>query len=346
MTKSIPLSRAVAPAAAVLGACLFAFACPAAAFTPATSAAKGSGENAALNLNPSSSIPHTSSGGASLVRTIVGLAIVIAVIWGLTWILRQVKAVATPSAPEGGLASVAALTLGSGRSLHLVRAGSDYLLLGSAEHGLVPIHRYTEEQAREAGLLGSAPRRACARERDGGVRVAAAGRPGLPLRAGRGPDADALAVGSGSSSACANGRSAGEPELASNAVQILLLIGGLTLVPAVLFTVTGFSRILIVLGFIRTAVGTSNAPPNQVLVGIALFLTIFVMAPTIGAIKNDRGGTAGGSSDQHDHRAATGRDPDAGVHVPQHARRRTSSCSSTSRTPSRPTRARKFPPRC
>jgi flagellar biosynthesis protein FliP len=71
----------------------------------------------------------------------------------------------------------------------------------------------------------------------------------------------------------------------SNAVQILLLIGALTLVPAVLFTVTGFSRILIVLGFIRTAVGTNNAPPNQVMVGIALFLTIFVMAPTISAIK-------------------------------------------------------------
>jgi len=71
----------------------------------------------------------------------------------------------------------------------------------------------------------------------------------------------------------------------SNAVQILLLIGGLTLVPAILFTITGFSRILIVLGFIRTAIGTTNAPPNQVLVGIALFLTIFVMSPTISAIK-------------------------------------------------------------
>jgi len=73
----------------------------------------------------------------------------------------------------------------------------------------------------------------------------------------------------------------------SNAVQILLLIGGITLIPAVLFTVTGFSRIIIVLGFIRTAVGTNNAPPNQVLVGIALFLTIFVMSPTISAIKKD-----------------------------------------------------------
>jgi flagellar biosynthetic protein FliP len=73
----------------------------------------------------------------------------------------------------------------------------------------------------------------------------------------------------------------------SNAVQILLLAGGLTLVPAILFTVTGFSRILIVLGFIRTAVGTTTAPPNQVLIGIALFLTIFVMSPTISAINKE-----------------------------------------------------------
>ncbi len=74
---------------------------------------------------------------------------------------------------------------------------------------------------------------------------------------------------------------------ASNAVQLLLLIGGLTLIPALLFTVTGFTRILIVLGFIRQALGTQQSPPNQVMVGIALFLTLFVMAPTISAIKTD-----------------------------------------------------------
>ncbi len=73
----------------------------------------------------------------------------------------------------------------------------------------------------------------------------------------------------------------------SNAVQILLLVGGLSLVPALLFVVTGFSRILIVLGFIRTAMGTQSSPPNQVLVGIALFLTLFVMMPTVTAIKNE-----------------------------------------------------------
>ena len=71
----------------------------------------------------------------------------------------------------------------------------------------------------------------------------------------------------------------------SSAVQILLMLGGITLVPALLFTVTGFSRILIVLGFIRSGLGTPTTPPNQVLVGIALFLTIFVMQPTFAQVK-------------------------------------------------------------
>ncbi len=71
----------------------------------------------------------------------------------------------------------------------------------------------------------------------------------------------------------------------SSAVQILLMLGGITLVPALLFTVTGFSRILIVLGFIRSGLGTPTTPPNQVLVGIALFLTIFVMQPTLSQVK-------------------------------------------------------------
>lgn len=72
-----------------------------------------------------------------------------------------------------------------------------------------------------------------------------------------------------------------------NAVEIFLIIAGISLVPALLFTVTGFTRILIVLGFIRSGLGTPTAPPNQVLVGISVFLTIFVMAPTFSAIKKD-----------------------------------------------------------
>ncbi len=157
MTKSVLLSRAVATATAAFGACLLAFASTASAFTPTSTSTTGGGENTPLDLKaPTSATPSTGSSGASIVRTIVGLAIVIAVIWGLAWILRQVKAGRGGSGARqssAGLASVAALTLASGRSVHLVRAGSDYVLLGSTEHGVAPIHRYTEEQAREAGLL-------------------------------------------------------------------------------------------------------------------------------------------------------------------------------------------------
>lgn len=70
------------------------------------------------------------------------------------------------------------------------------------------------------------------------------------------------------------------------AVQLLILIGALSIVPALLFTVTGFTRILIVLGFVRTGLGTPTAPPNQVLIGIALFMTIFVMGPTFVEVKD------------------------------------------------------------
>jgi flagellar protein FliO/FliZ len=143
--------RAAFPAlgTALTGLAVLAHACPAQAFTPTS---KGGGEAAPLNLSPSTA-SHTSSGGASVVRTIVGLLIVIAVIWGLTWVLKQVKTGRETRSAGSGLTSLATLALGSGRTLHLVRAGRDYLLVGSAEHGVAPIHRYTEQQARDAGLL-------------------------------------------------------------------------------------------------------------------------------------------------------------------------------------------------
>ncbi len=70
-------------------------------------------------------------------------------------------------------------------------------------------------------------------------------------------------------------------------VQLLLLLTLVTLLPGILLTVTGFTRILIVLGFVRNALGTPQSPPNQVLVGIALFLTLFVMSPTLSAMNKD-----------------------------------------------------------
>jgi len=67
-------------------------------------------------------------------------------------------------------------------------------------------------------------------------------------------------------------------------IQTLLLLSGFTFIPAVLLMMTGFTRIIIVLGLMRNALGTPTAPPNQVVVGLALFLTFFVMSPVFSQI--------------------------------------------------------------
>ncbi len=70
-----------------------------------------------------------------------------------------------------------------------------------------------------------------------------------------------------------------EPEEVVGTVQILLLLTLLALVPAIVLLMTSFTRIVIVLAFVRSALATQQTPPNQVLIGLALFLTFFIMAP-------------------------------------------------------------------
>ena len=67
----------------------------------------------------------------------------------------------------------------------------------------------------------------------------------------------------------------------SLSVQTMVLLTSLTFLPALLLSMTSFTRILIVLGLLRTAIGTQTSPPNQILVGLSLFLTFFVMAPVL-----------------------------------------------------------------
>ena len=80
---------------------------------------------------------------------------------------------------------------------------------------------------------------------------------------------------------------AATPAEVSTAMQVLLVLTVLSVAPAILLMTTAFTRIIIVLSFVRQAMGTQNTPPNQVLLGLALFLTLFVMAPTLNAL-NDR----------------------------------------------------------
>lgn len=71
------------------------------------------------------------------------------------------------------------------------------------------------------------------------------------------------------------------PEEVSSSIQLLLLLTILSIAPSILIMMTGFTRVIIILSFMRNALGTQQMPPNQVLIGLALFITFFVMSPVI-----------------------------------------------------------------
>jgi flagellar biosynthetic protein FliP len=72
-----------------------------------------------------------------------------------------------------------------------------------------------------------------------------------------------------------------------NALKIVLLMTVLTLAPAIIVMMTSFTRVVIVLSFLRQSLGTQQMPPNQVIVGLSLFLSMFIMAPTWTKIQNN-----------------------------------------------------------
>lgn len=81
--------------------------------------------------------------------------------------------------------------------------------------------------------------------------------------------------------------STSSPQEASKGLQILVLLTVLTLAPAILVMGTAFTRIVIVLSLVRQAIGTPQLPPNQVIIGLSLILTFFVMSPTFGQMNKD-----------------------------------------------------------
>jgi flagellar biosynthesis protein FliP len=81
-------------------------------------------------------------------------------------------------------------------------------------------------------------------------------------------------------------KNAGTPQETVNVIKILLMLTVLTLAPAILIMMTSFTRIIIVLSFVRHALGTQQMPPNQLLVGLAMFLSLFVMSPFLKEINS------------------------------------------------------------
>ena len=81
-------------------------------------------------------------------------------------------------------------------------------------------------------------------------------------------------------------KSTDNPQDLVNAIKIILLLTVLTLAPAILIMMTSFTRIIVVLSFVRQALGTQQMPPNQLLVGLALFITFFIMSPFLKTINS------------------------------------------------------------
>lgn len=82
-------------------------------------------------------------------------------------------------------------------------------------------------------------------------------------------------------------KSTKNPQELVSSVKVILMLTVLTLAPAILILMTSFTRIVIVLSFVRQALGTQQMPPNQLLVGLALFLSLFIMSPFLNKINND-----------------------------------------------------------
>ena len=106
---------------------------------------------------------------------------------------------------------------------------------------------------------------------------------GLPLALAAGP---AIGQTAGLPAFTSTPTAGGGQSYALN-LQTLVMLTALTFLPALLLLMTGFTRIIIVLSLLRQALGTPTSPPNQVLIGLALFLTMFVMSPVLERIYND-----------------------------------------------------------
>ena len=78
-----------------------------------------------------------------------------------------------------------------------------------------------------------------------------------------------------------------QPEQVVDTVKLLLMLSVLSLLPAFIMMLTSFTRIVVVLSFLRQGLGTQQTPPNQVLIGLALFLTVFIMAPVYNEINTE-----------------------------------------------------------
>jgi flagellar protein FliO/FliZ len=134
--------------AGLLGALTLSYAQMAHAATGAT------GEQTPLHLSTSGATHVASSGGSGsgILRTVIALVVVIAIIYAVSKILKAVKGRDAVRASGNGLEQIATLPIAHGKSVSLLRSGTDIILLGVADNGVTAIKTYTEDEAVAAGI--------------------------------------------------------------------------------------------------------------------------------------------------------------------------------------------------
>ena len=248
-------------------------------------------------------------------RMVFSLAVVLVVLGVGVKIVRRWPGFAQRETAAGPLQILGRLPLTTKEAVCLVRAGSEVLVVGVSPAGVTLLHRLeagVAETLRPGGGIFGLTRRPAGRVPVRGTVARAHGAdPRGPNRVGHwsgrfrgetmnrrwalglsaalalagclvilGPAAEAAGTSGLALPTISVG--VGEvkgPQELSSALQIMLLLTVLALAPSLIILLTSFSRIVIVLGLLRQALGTPQMPPNQVLIGLALFLTAFIMAP-------------------------------------------------------------------
>lgn len=188
-------------------------------------------------------------------------------------VLLQWTGLAGGAAKRGSLRVVETCALGSRKRLHVVEIAGERLLIGSSENGLAMLHHLPEASEPETEPVhekGTSPMPALLRRL-----IQTAGTFSFVLLGSMLLGDPVFAEGG----LTIRLEGLEDPEQLTSTLEMVALFTLVSVAPSILLMATSFTRIVIVLGFLRQAIGVQQLPPNQVLVGLALFTTMFVMAP-------------------------------------------------------------------
>lgn len=213
-----------------------------------------------------------------MVETGIALGIVVATIFGLRYVAVRLG-LGTPSSAGRALFVRESCALTAKQRICIVEADGQRFLVGASESGIRLLDRLpeapTEEPASEKDATDASDGRGPASRRNwlrvGTSALVLFGAGALDPSLAQAAEADpSISIGLGGLTA---------PEEISSALEIVALLTIVSIAPSILLMATCFTRIVIVLAFLRQAIGIQQLPPSQVLVGLAFFITLFVMAP-------------------------------------------------------------------